>query len=326
MSAPRATIVVAIYNIEDYLLQCLNSLVRQSYQNLDIILIDDGSTDGSGKICDDFLKNFKASNQSKDKKTTIRVIHQQNQGLSAVRNNGLKHARADFIAFVDGDDYLEPDYIEKMVDAFADDVDIVVCGYHEQGKNVLPPAQTKKLSGEEAAAQLLVGQENLDIVAWNKLYRTSLFRKNKIKYPVGIKHEDSLTTYKLYAHAAHVRYLAVPLYHYRHRASSIMANTSRLEALKTREQAARGAIEYFETYPTGELKSAAEVSLLTAKFAFVDSALRGEIDRQYTKTTLNWLRQHAKSYSDNQYLTAKLQLYLKLVRLHLYGLFRKIKN
>ena len=311
---PHVTFVVAAYNIEKHIRTCLDSIFAQKMRSrIDVIIVDDGSTDNTGKICDEYAYQF-----------STKIIHQENAGLSAARNAGLKAATSEFVAFVDGDDRLEPHFAQKLLDAFDGDTDIVTCGYFENGAKILPEAP-EKLSGEGAAAKLLVEQENLDLVAWNKLYRVSLFRENNIEYPVGMKHEDSLTTYKLYAAAAHVRYLDAPLYHYRHRKDSIMSTQSLENSLKIREQAAREAIEYFAI--DSNLKAAAEISLLTAKFAYLDAALRGEINEKYAITTLAWLKNHVKSYQKNPHLTKRLRLYLKLIKTpgsSAYKLFRKL--
>ena len=231
---PLVTLVIAVYNIEKYLPDCFNSVSAQTFSNLEIIIIDDGSTDRSGKLCDEY--------QKRDHR--VKVIHQKNAGLSVARNTGLKHASGEFIAFVDGDDYLAPTFISELLGALSSDVDLAVCGYKEtSGAEVLPPVG--RFSGILATKRLLVAQENYDIVAWNKLYRTDLFRAKKIQYPAGEIHEDTLTTYKLYAEAHQVTCLARPLYFYRHRRGSIMDQTSALQIPLAKERAAHEAIIYF---------------------------------------------------------------------------------
>lgn len=319
MSKPLVTVVIAIYNIEDYLEPCLKSILSQTYQNLEIFAIDDGSTDGSSKILKEYTK----------KDPRLKIITQKNSGLSVVRNHGLELAKGEYVCFIDGDDHIAPDYVKKLVSAITKtDADISVCGYaaisKDTRRNFTPKAET--LSGKDATIRLLISQENLDIVTWNKLYKRELFLKNNIIFPPQQLHEDSLTTYKLYSKAEKVAFVDQPLYFYYERPGSIMDQTKELSRLKVREQSAREAIAYLSANPN--LKAAAEVSLLLAYFAYLDASLRGQIPESYTQKTISWITFHSPSYKLNPHLTKKLHLYLKMVT-HLnakpYKLFRKIK-
>ena len=192
----------------------------------------------------------------------------------------------------------------------------------------LPPAGV--LSGADATKRLLVAQEVFDIVTWNKLYRTNLFRDFQIQYPVGEVHEDALTTYKLYAHARQVACLARPLYFYRYRQGSIMDSDSRYQILIARELAAREAISYFkDSTSQKELRAAAEVSLLLAKFAFLDAGLSGDIPKEYVSEAISWICTHAHTFRRNSSMTKKLKLYLRLIKTpnaSAYKLFRRLKH
>ncbi|MBQ6461366.1 glycosyltransferase family 2 protein [Candidatus Saccharibacteria bacterium] len=298
------SVVIPVWNIEEYVEKCLRSLVKQSYSNLEIIVVDDGSTDNSGKICDDIARENKM----------VRVFHTKNGGLSSARNFGIKKASGEIIFLVDGDDYVKRDFIKKMVSAMSEDVDIVVCGYNE----ILPKAKT--ISGEEATIDFLVKQENLEIVAWNKAYRKKFFKN--ILYPVGDKNEDVLTTYKLLAMARKVAYVREPLYVYVERGSSTMATEKMEERLKNRERAATEAIEYFLN--DEKLKTAAEVDLLLAKYAYIDASIKNKIDRDFLKINIEWIKKNKKRYYKNVFLTNKLRFYNLLVSVGLYKLFRTI--
>ncbi|MBQ3441381.1 glycosyltransferase [Candidatus Saccharibacteria bacterium] len=323
---PLVTIAVAVYNIEKYLPACLDSILAQTYSNLEIIVVDDGSEDDSAKICDDY----------KARDDRIKVIHQKNAGLSAARNIGLEQASSEFIAFIDGDDCLAPTFISELLAASSSNVDIAVCGYNEipplSKTRTLPPAGL--LSGLDAAKRLLVAQEGYDIVTWNKLYRTKLFRDYHIQYPLGVIHEDALTTYKLYAHARQVASIARPLYSYCRRGSSIMGGSSVRQILVTRENAAREAISYFSSNSQNlpskkEFLAAAEVSLLLAKFAFLDAGLSGDIPEEDSVAALAWIRAHAHSFSNNVAMTKKLKTYLRLIKTpnaSAYKVFRRLKH
>lgn len=306
------SIVVPVYNVADYLNECVDSLLAQKYKDVEIILVDDGSTDNSGKICDEYSK----------KNRIIRVIHQKNGGLSAARNKGLSVAKGKYICFVDSDDYVLPGYLDEMLKVVKKkNADICVCGFGE----TIP--QEKTISGQDATIQFLTKQENLDILAWNKLYRLSIFKNFDITYPEGKNNEDNLTTYKLYAHANKVSYIAKSLYYYRERENSITKKTKEVERLRMREMAAKEAKEYLRGNYI--LKKAAAVSLLTAKLAFADKAIAGKIDQNYFDSARKWVLEHRSEYKDNEFVNKKLKLYFSLLSKFggkPYVAFRKIRH
>ena len=144
---PLVSVIVAVYNIEDYVEDCLKTLVSQDYENLEIIVMDDGSTDKSGEICDKFASK------------KLRVVHRKNGGLSDARNCGALEAKGELICFVDGDDKVKKNYVSRLVEALVSSgANIAVCGFNKE--------QPKKriVSGGQATMDLLIGQENIDIV------------------------------------------------------------------------------------------------------------------------------------------------------------------
>ena len=306
MDNDLVSVVVPVYNVQDYVFKCLESLAKQSYKNLEIIVVDDGSTDDSGKICDEFAKSDER----------VKVYHKKNGGLSDARNYGIKKSKGQFVGLVDSDDFVDENFIQEMIVAMKDnDADIVVCGFNKE----IPKPMV--VSGKEATKKLLIEQENIDIVAWNKLYKKSLFLDNGIWYPLGMKHEDALTTYKLLAAAQRVVYIDKSLYHYVERKNSIMAEVKTVDRLKIREMAAEEAVGYFDD---DELKEVAEVSLLLSKYAFMDAAIRDEIEKKYFNMNREWVLKNRKKFSRNKYLTKKLKLYNFLLVAGLYKVFRKL--
>lgn len=301
---PLVSVVVPVYNIQNYVGKCLESLVNQSYTNIEVVVVDDGSIDDSGKICDAYaLKNGQ-----------IKVYHKKNGGLSDARNYGIRKARGEYVALVDGDDTVSKDFVAEMVKAMDEKIDVVICGFNE----VIP--EKKTLSGKEATIKLLVEQENLEIVAWNKLYRRELF--NSIYYPVGEKYEDTLTTYKVLALASRVKYVPKSLYKYKVREDSIMSTADLKERLAVREKAALAAVECFAG--DVELKQAAEIAVLTAKLAFMDASVKGEIGEGYYKSNALWIKKHQNEYKRNKFMNKKLKLYLLLNNIRAYKVFRTI--
>lgn len=303
------SIIVPVYNVEKYVLKCLNSIKEQTYENLEIIIVDDGSEDNSGKICDEFIDNNKSA----------RVFHKKNGGLSSARNYGIRKAKGEIIAFIDSDDYVEKTFISDMYERMIkNDADIVVCGYDD-----VRPSE-ENISGKEATIRLLTKQNNLEILTWNKLYKKSLFIDNNIVFPIGIIHEDTLTTYKLLSKAKRVSYIAKSLYVYTTREESITRSEKIEERLQIREQAAKESIDYFKD--DADLRKAAEVGLLWAKYNYLNYAIWGKIDRKYEKETRNWLRLHREEYKSNPYLNKKLRIYNTLSTVfngNLYKIFKR---
>ncbi|MBO4601339.1 MAG: glycosyltransferase family 2 protein [Bacilli bacterium] len=209
---PLISVVVPIYNVEEYLDKCVQSIVNQTYKNLEIILVDDGSPDNCPKMCDEWVL--------KDKR--IRVIHKHNGGLSDARNAGIDIAKGEYISFVDSDDYLELSYIDFLYDNLVTyNADI------SMGKQyVRYPKKTFNtgtgdiyvLNSHDCFDKLLYS-EDFDVSAWAKLYKTILF--NGIRYPKGRLYEDSATTYKLIDKSNIIVLNSKPIYNYIIRNNSI---------------------------------------------------------------------------------------------------------
>lgn len=204
------SVIVAVYNIESYLEKCVRSICAQTYQNLEIILVDDGATDQSGKMCDAFAKED----------SRIRVIHKKNGGLSDARNAGTEVATGYYIAYVDGDDWIEPQMYERMLSALQQyGADIVVCRYRciypdrvvDDSKNRLVVFE-----GREALTAYIEENEAYQIqnAAWNKLYKRELIEGKKIRFPVGRWYEDIVYTAKLFSRAKRSVYLDEAYYNY----------------------------------------------------------------------------------------------------------------
>lgn len=202
------SVIVPVYNVERYLKKCLDSIIAQTYKDLEILLIDDGSTDRSGRICNEYISDSR-----------VRVFHTKNHGLSAARNFGLANARGSFIAFVDSDDWIEPNMYEFLIrKAEETGADVVECGVLQEYKKtvVLIPAIEIELSGKEALEALVRGKIQTQV--WNKIFRANLF--DSVTFPDGCSFEDIATTHKLLMNA---RVVGVSNfgYHYTQRESSI---------------------------------------------------------------------------------------------------------
>ncbi|MBR0353385.1 MAG: glycosyltransferase [Oscillospiraceae bacterium] len=214
------SIIVPVYKVEQYLSKCVDSLLSQSYGDIEIILVDDGSSDFCGVMCDGFA----------ERDGRIKVIHKKNGGLSDARNAGLAIASGDFITYVDSDDYVSEKYIEKLLQAFENDqVDISVCGIRafcldDQGNEQLFPVRqengTNQLFDADRALEIMLRQSMFDTEAWAKMYRASLM--DGFLFPVGLYNEDLDSVYKLFLKSDKVSFTDEKLYYYLQRKDSIM--------------------------------------------------------------------------------------------------------
>ena len=319
--SPLVSVIVPTYNNEKYLANCLNSLLVQTFQDFEIIVVDDGSTDQTTKL----LKAFKTN-------PSIRVHTQPNSGISATRNQGLKLSRGKFISFVDSDDCVAPDFLEKLIAPLLQNpnIDISVCGYQEiyQDHKISHPLQPRTITGIEATKNFLLKQQDVDILIWNKLCRKTLFENHHILYPAGQIHEDNLTTYKLFAAAKNIQYLKDELYFYQRKNSYITKNFTStektLKRLQAKEQMAEEAGKYLNT---PDFNLVCNIAKILAYFAFIDNSITGHIEKNYFKEYRKKALLALKSNRQNPYLTKKLRLYSKLLSSPLsalYWIFRKI--
>ena len=211
------TVVVPIYNVEPYLHTCIDSIINQTYNNLEIILVASESTDNSVAIAEEY-----AAHDSR-----ISVIHRPKLGLSDGRNAGINVAKGTYICFVDSDDYIAPDYVARLHTLCTEyNADIAQCSFQRfySGEVTKSETHSKKrvmiFDGISMCENLYNFYGYYSTVAWTKLYKRSLF--DSIRYPVGELYEDTSTTYKLFYAANRVVMIPEKLYHYRMRDGSIM--------------------------------------------------------------------------------------------------------
>lgn len=202
----KVSVVVPIYNVEKYLEKSLNSLANQTLEDIQIILVNDGSTDSSGKI----------AKQYSEKYAQMLYVEKENGGLSDARNYGMKYATGEYIAFLDSDDYIEKDAYEKMYNkAIQEDADYVECDFiWEYPNKIKEDIQYPYTNKKEMLTFVRV-------VAWNKLIRRSLLVENKIYFPKGLRYEDIEFTYKLLPYINKFTYINEKFIHYVQRESSI---------------------------------------------------------------------------------------------------------
>jgi glycosyltransferase involved in cell wall biosynthesis len=211
----KVSIVIPVYKVEKYLRKCLDSVVAQTYKNIEVILVDDGSPDDCGRICDEYAEIY----------SFIKVIHQNNQGLSAARNNAVPQSTGEFITFIDSDDFVTPDYVEYLVSLMKKNrAEISVGGtvYQYEKKPIKAPKEETKTgfcSVEKALINMNYGQD-FSVYAWGKLYKRELVERNP--YPVGKLYEDLANTYIIVSSSNGVAYGNKQIYYWLQRAGSIM--------------------------------------------------------------------------------------------------------
>lgn len=201
------SVIVPIYNVEKYLKNCVDSILSQTYSNIELILVDDGSPDNSPVICDNY----------KNRDNRVKVIHKKNGGLSSARNAGLEICTGNYIMFVDSDDWIEKDLIERMIAIITNNpVELVTCGkYLDNGTNKKSITSKKSgiLSVEEAIKDSIF-DEKVGIAAWGKLYCRKIF--DHIRFPEGEIHEDVAVIYHIFSECSRIYVLNYPGYYYRY--------------------------------------------------------------------------------------------------------------
>lgn len=238
MEYPLITIIIPIYNVSKYLVRCINSVISQSYKNLEILLIDDGSTDESGIICDRYKNND----------SRIRVFHNNNAGRSSSRNFGLINACGEYISFVDGDDWISESFIELLYEAAcADNYDISFCDWYFSfpDKNILyesfcPTGIKKNIMTD----YIIEGYH----VVWNKLYKKSLLDKYHLAFPNHIQkfEEDTWFTIRAMFYAEKIAKVSLPLYYYNQTNPTSITNYSRsIDGLTTKLLVYKDTLDFF---------------------------------------------------------------------------------
>lgn len=218
MEGAVISVIVPIYKVEAYLERCVHSICNQTYRNMEIILVDDGSPDNCCDICEKF----------KNVDSRIKVIHKTNGGLSDARNAGINVAIGDYILFIDSDDYIEATMVEELYASICrENSDIAICGFDyvfDDGTKTSNDfyCENEKTTGYQATKRLLEKLEPEMVVAWNKLEKRTLWCNRE--FPVGKQHEDDFTTYQLMFEAKTVSYVNKPLYHYFQRKDSIVGS------------------------------------------------------------------------------------------------------
>lgn len=318
---PLISVIVPVYNVEEYLPRCVDSILAQTYENLEVILVDDGTKDNAGLLCDQYAQ----------KDARIKVIHKTNGGLSSARNAGIDIAKGDYLAFVDSDDWIEPDAYEVMMAAAQKyDVKLVCAGRYdmdsEQGEKIpgLCPEKEEVIRGTELVRRMFTWN-HIDSAAWDKLYHRDLFRE--IRYPVGRVCEDVPTTYKIALDAGNVAMCPKPIYNYFHRPGSITMSSVSEKTFHFSQHTAAVYADIREHYPeiTDEARYLRVRSLyhILITLDLTDDQTRMRFSQQYTHSRRE-LKKHTGFFLRSALFDKQEKLTNLLLVLGIYRPLRRI--
>lgn len=295
------SVVIPVYNVENVLEKCINSVLSQTYKNLQIILVDDGSTDNSGNICDAFCK----------KDDRVAVIHKKNGGLSDARNVGLKQVSGDYISFIDSDDWVSEDFIETLIDnAVSHQADISIVDYamvFESGKIKYVNNNYKELeifNTREALQQLLI--QNISFMVCNKLYKKEIF--DNVEFPVGQLYEDASIGLKTFLKTKKVVICHKAKYFYFQREGSIVNSVfteKKLSLIDTCNEILRyssdNGVFFYESHA---LKIRCLISFIMQSYL---------TNKEYTKMLKESLKNERKYLLNNKYLDIRKKIAGELI-------------
>lgn len=315
-NSPKVSIIVPIYNTGKYLKRCLNSIVNQTYQNLEIILVDDGSTDDSKAIAKEFAQ----------KDSRIKLLNQSNSGLSSARNAGIRKATGKYLTLVDSDDEIELNMIENMLSSLqSSHADIVVCSFKEiyPGNKIVHFNKNypQKTYNTKSALTAMLKEQGFMLSATMKLFPTEYFKN--VTFPVSKLHEDVGTTYKLIMQAKKIIFLPKEYYIYHHHDNSITSNKFNNRKLDLIELTDQMCNDIEQKYP--DLKNITNERRIRARFSILRQI---PIKNPETKTLLNYLRNNKSYILKNPEATAtdKIALVLALTNLKLFQFAYRIKK
>lgn len=310
----KVSIIVPVYNVEKYIEKCLASLINQTLQDIEIIIVNDGSTDGSKKIIEKYLENKK-----------IKYLEKENGGLADARNYAIPYAKGEYIGFVDSDDYVEKTMFEKMYNkAKQEDADMVECDFiwEYPKKNKIDTGKIYK-----GKKQAIVEAR---VVAWNKIIKRQILQSTKIKFPKGLRYEDVEFFYKLIPNLNKISFIKEPLVHYVQRDTSI-ANTQNEKTAQIFEILENVINYYIEKNIFNEYKEELEYTyirlLLCSSLKRITQIKDKNLKKDLIKLTWKNLNNKFPNWKKNKYLkenrTLK-NLYIRSINKFTFNIYSKI--
>ncbi len=313
----KVSVIVPVYNCEKYLEKCIQSIQMQSYQNLEIILVDDGSTDSSLSICQQAA--------AKDKR--IVVIHQDNGGVSKARNAGLDVASGEYIGFVDSDDYIDEDMYEFLLRGFQkENIGISICGMYQvyANRQQVPKEYIQKVANRQEAIFMVLESRYISVNPVNRLFRRNIF--DQLRFPVGMTSEDAYVILDILKQIEYVYIDLEPKYYYVHRLESITTRGYRDNDLCVIKAYERNHEIISQEYP--ELLKVADFRLYWSYFYVLDKMLEAEsnpIDSGVKKKVVSFLRKNWFLIIRNPYVGRGRKIAMLGLKIHIkiYDMFLK---
>lgn len=316
----KISVIIPVYNVEKYLEKCIQSVINQTIKNLEIILVDDGSTDLSGKICDEYSK--------KDKR--IKVIHKENGGLSDARNAGLNIESGEYIVFVDSDDYIEYNMIENLYKCIKKyNADIVCCGKYLEDEDgniikILNKTEEYCINGENAIKKMLL-REEIDNTAWDKMYKKEVFEN--IRFPYGKYYEDIEPTYKAFKKSSKIAHTSTVDYHYLIRKGSIINSKfteKQLDSLIFINNIRKDVKKEYPQYI--EISDALYYLDLSSNLQKIKNSPNYEENRQIYRKLKKEYNSYIIKILTNKYITLYKKIMCICIYFNMYYLVKKIKK
>lgn len=318
----KISVIIPIYRVEQFINECIDSVIKQSYSNIEIILVDDGSPDRCGLICDEYLQMD----------SRIKVIHKENGGLSDARNKGIDVATGSYIVFIDSDDYIDSDMISFLYNGIIrENADIFCCNRYftyDNKKEIYGKQNIYNSMNSEEAIYSICHTGYQGHCAYAKIYKIELF--NNIRYPKGKINEDVYTTYKLFDRAQKIVYDSTPKYYYRQRNNSI---TKSKKVNYDIIDASKELMEFVENkYP--EIKKAAECMYIFSIAGVYDTILKchsNDIDKKKSiikeiKIRRRSCKEELKKEGKKRYMQVMLLSHVPIVYDIVFFIYNKYKN
>lgn len=309
------SVIIPVYNVEKYLKKCVDSVLKQDYINIEIILVDDGSTDSSGNICDEY------SNKYPNK---VKVIHKKNGGLSDARNYGIKKSSGKYLIFVDSDDWIEENTISySYKEIIENNAQIAVYGISidQEGKKAkIKKPSEKRIISSKLAIIYLNSFRGIDVSACNKMFCREIF--NNIEFPVGKLCEDYYIMYKLFENTKQIILIPEVFYHYYQRPNSIVRNSNlNMDYLYAAEE----EMKYLSKY-NKDIEFAGITGYVFANITLYHMKYIKNIKNE-KKELLKHMKKHKKSVLNNKYLPTvrKIQYIIFTYFNNVYDLWLRIK-
>lgn len=279
---PKISIVLPVYNVKEYLNRCLDSVCNQTYKNLEIILVDDGSTDGSGVLCDELAKTD----------SRILVIHKENGGLSDARNAGTLQASGEYISYIDSDDYVKETYVEYLYGLIEKyHCRMSLCTHivsHENGTDEKIGDGTDEMLAAEDCMRRMLYHDVIDTSAWAKLYHIDMAKK--FLYPKGKLFEDVGNTYRFFIESGQIACGYDPQYYYVIRSNSIVTGSFNMKKLDMLEMTDQMAEVVNKTYP--DLKDAVLRRRVYARFSTLNQMKNTNDHVEVRKELISFIKEN----------------------------------